>query len=339
MLDQHNAATPPEWMKRVLQLAAIYNLAWGSVVIAAPLLLFRWAGMEDPRYPQIWQCVGMIVGVYGIGYWLAAKDPFRHWPIVFVGLLGKVLGPIGFLQAASSGDLPWAWGVTIITNDLIWWAPFAAILYRSFRANSDSSRGIPPKRFSQAISEFRSHRNATLLEISSKFPTLVVFLRHGGCTFCRETLSELRRYRREIEGSGTEIAIVHMGNPMDGTLMLQKYGLDGVHRFSDPECVLYRAFGLARGNFKQLFSPKTVSHGIRALMRGHGIGRLQGDGFRMPGTFTLIRGNIIEVHRSNSAEDTPNYADMAKRSAQIWRQNRIGRPEVLSESLMSVVYS
>ena len=95
----------PLWMKQVLQAAAVYNLAWGATVIAAPLLLFRWAAMEEPRYPQIWQCVGMIVGVYGVGYWIAAYDPYRHWPIVLVGFLGKIFGPIGFLQAATSGDL------------------------------------------------------------------------------------------------------------------------------------------------------------------------------------------------------------------------------------------
>lgn len=140
---------PPNWINRVLIAAAVYNLAWGAIVIAAPLLLFRWAAMEDPRYPQIWQCVGMIVGVYGVGYWIAAYDPYRHWPIVLVGFLGKILGPIGFLQAAMSGDLPWAWGATIITNDLIWWVPFAVILYSAFRANTDTSREQTSRRVHQ----------------------------------------------------------------------------------------------------------------------------------------------------------------------------------------------
>ena len=67
--------------------------------------------------------------VYGVGYLAAATNPYKHWPIVLVGLLGKVLGPIGFFSAALSGTLPWSWGVTIITNDLIWWAPFGLILY------------------------------------------------------------------------------------------------------------------------------------------------------------------------------------------------------------------
>jgi hypothetical protein len=62
----------------------------------------------------------------GLGYWLAARDPFRHWPIVVVGLLGKVLGPIGFVGAAVRGALPWCWGLTLVPNDLVWWLPFSS---------------------------------------------------------------------------------------------------------------------------------------------------------------------------------------------------------------------
>jgi hypothetical protein len=98
-------------------------------------MLFHYADMEPPKYPQLWQCVGMIVGVYGVGYLIAATAPLQHWPITLVGLLGKIFGPIGFAGAVIGGDLPLAFGVTIITNDLIWWFPFAAILLRSYRHN------------------------------------------------------------------------------------------------------------------------------------------------------------------------------------------------------------
>lgn len=118
----------PRWIVAVLRLAAIYNLFWGTFVILFPLAPFRWAGMDEPNYPQLFQCIGMIVGVYGIGYWIAAADPRRHWPIVLVGLLGKIFGPIGFVVSAMQGTLPWIAGCTILTNDLVWWLPFILIL-------------------------------------------------------------------------------------------------------------------------------------------------------------------------------------------------------------------
>lgn len=115
-----------------LKAAAIYNILWGAFIILLPNAVFDFAGL--PRignYVGIWQCVGMIVGVYGIGYWIAASDPQRHWPIVLVGFLGKIFGPIGFVQAYSDGIFNAKFGLTIITNDLIWWVPFYLILLSS----------------------------------------------------------------------------------------------------------------------------------------------------------------------------------------------------------------
>lgn len=115
-----------------LKAAAIYNILWGAFIILLPNAVFDFAGL--PRignYVGIWQCVGMIVGVYGIGYWIAASDPQRHWPIVLVGFLGKIFGPIGFVQAYSDGIFNAKFSLTIITNDLIWWVPFYLILLSS----------------------------------------------------------------------------------------------------------------------------------------------------------------------------------------------------------------
>ena len=111
-----------------LKLAGIYNILWGAIVIFFPNLMFDLAGMERLNYPEIWQCVGMIVGVYGLGYWIAATDPIKHFPIVLVGFLGKIFGPIGFTQALWTGRFTPIFGINIIFNDLIWWIPFFMIL-------------------------------------------------------------------------------------------------------------------------------------------------------------------------------------------------------------------
>ncbi|RYD79488.1 MAG: alkyl hydroperoxide reductase [Verrucomicrobiaceae bacterium] len=131
-------------MSGVLWAAGIYNLLWGAFVVLFPQLPFQWAGMAPINYPEIWQCVGMIVGVYGVGYIIAARDPFRHWPIIFVGLLGKVLGPIGMADAIFRGRLPLEAGWTCVTNDLIWWGPFIVILYRAYMSQR-SSRSMKPR--------------------------------------------------------------------------------------------------------------------------------------------------------------------------------------------------
>jgi peroxiredoxin len=305
----------PKWMRRVLVAAGVYNLAWGAAVVLFPSALFRLAGMELPRYPQIWQCVGMIVGVYGVGYLVAATDPLRHWPITLVGLLGKILGPIGFVGALVRGDMPLAFVATIITNDLIWWLPFGAILYNAFKHSCDRS-GTIQVNLQEAIQQATSQHGVTLAELSSQNPTLTVFLRHIGCTFCREAVSDLAKRRSDLEARGINLALVHMSETAQATRFFERYGLESVHHFSDPTCKLYRAFGLDRGTFLQLFGPRVWFRGITAgLFSRHGMGPLSGDGFQMPGVFLVDRGKILSAFRAATAADRPDYLSVACRIA------------------------
>jgi small multidrug resistance pump len=104
------------------------------VTILFPHLLFDSVGTPRPNYPEIWQCVGMIVAVYGVGYIAAARNSRIHWPIVLVGFLGNIFGPIGFIDALGRGIFPTVSGRTIITNDVIWWIPFGLMLWDAYRS-------------------------------------------------------------------------------------------------------------------------------------------------------------------------------------------------------------
>lgn len=140
-IEALSTTSSPRWIKRWLWAAGIYNLAWGTLTIVWPDLLFDLTGAQRVNYPEIWQCVGMIVGVYGIGYAIAAGDSRTHWPIVLVGLLGKIFGPIGFLMALWKETFPPLFGLTILTNDLLWWIPFTLILLDALM--NQRSRGKP----------------------------------------------------------------------------------------------------------------------------------------------------------------------------------------------------
>jgi hypothetical protein len=109
--------------------------------VLLPGWLFDLTGLAHPNYPFIWQCVGMIVGVYGIGYLAAAADPLRHWPIVLVGFLGKIFGPLGYLMGVLRGEVPLEFGWTLPTNDLLWWIPFGLILLHAWRTHRSPAPG------------------------------------------------------------------------------------------------------------------------------------------------------------------------------------------------------
>ena len=100
--QQHPPLPRPRWMKNVLIAAGVYNILFGLWAVGWPQLWLHWSGLDDPVHPMLWQGIGMIVGVYGLGYLIASSNPLRHWPIVLVGFLGKLFGPIGFAVWDSS---------------------------------------------------------------------------------------------------------------------------------------------------------------------------------------------------------------------------------------------
>lgn len=120
-------------MQLTLRLAAIYNLLWGAWAVLMPDHFFTLVGMDPLNHPMVWQGMGMVIGVYGLGYWWASYDPTRHWPIVAVGFLGKILGPLGFFVNYAQGIVPFEFIYTLITNDFVWWIPFFLILRTAYR--------------------------------------------------------------------------------------------------------------------------------------------------------------------------------------------------------------
>lgn len=128
-----NLSDKKPWISVVLRAAAVYNGVWGLWVVLFPNHFFMITGMAPLNHMMIWQGMGMVIGVYGFGYWWASYDPVRHWPIVAVGMLGKLFGPIGFLLNYLTGDAPGAFFMILITNDLIWWIPFSRILWHVYK--------------------------------------------------------------------------------------------------------------------------------------------------------------------------------------------------------------
>lgn len=301
-------------MSFVLLAAALYNLCWAAWFVFSPVSAFKLAGLASPRYPELWQGMGIMVGVYGFGYAIAATDPLRHWPIVLIGLGARIVEPVGFAHAAAQKRVPWNVAWVIIVNDLIWWVPFGLILLSAWRQHQSRIRSFSPDVLPLAL-RTRTDEGISIEQMSRFSPVLLVFLRHAGCTFCREALADLAKQRRSIEGAGANIVLVHMGEAEFGREFFRRYGLDHLPQISDPHCTLYRAFGLRKGTMRMLFGPKVWWRGFDAgVLHRHGIGLLAGDGFQMPGVFLVFHGQLLRCFRHQSAADRPDYLQFVKQN-------------------------
>ncbi len=132
----------------------------------------------------------------------------------------------------------------------------------------------------------------------------LVFLRHFGCTFTRQILRGLEELQATCRHHHAELVLVHMLK--NGGEVRYLGGHDEVLRIADPDCELYRAFGLGHGGFWELFGPRVWWLGALSIFKGCGVGHLAGDGLQMPGAFLYHRGEVLASQRAATAADLPD---------------------------------
>lgn len=124
----------PAWMKWTLRAAALYNLTWGFFMMAAPNAWWSWLDLAPPNYIFLWSGTGLFVALFGIGYWIASPDPARHWGLIALGFASKVLTFLGSLHGCFvEKNVPIAFAIGGVFNDLAWWMPFGMILWWVWR--------------------------------------------------------------------------------------------------------------------------------------------------------------------------------------------------------------
>ena len=95
--------------RTVFIMAGIYNMAWGLFAVLDPQWLFRCAGMPLQNYPEVFACLGMVIGLYGIIYLEVARcrSAASYWPRSAwrerYSVLSEWLGPSIARMAAGSG--------------------------------------------------------------------------------------------------------------------------------------------------------------------------------------------------------------------------------------------
>jgi peroxiredoxin len=164
------------------------------------------------------------------------------------------------------------------------------------------------------------HSGKSLTELTRETPVLLIFLRHFGCSFCREAMADVAKRREQVESEGVRIVFAHMApKKAVAEKFFRKYKLYPIDHIADPEKELYRAFGLGRGTPAQLFGLMNWIRGFEAgVVEGHGFAHHNediGDGFQMPGVFVLHQGEIKHSYIHEHAWDRPDYEAIVKDSA------------------------
>lgn len=80
---------------------------------------------------------------------------------------------------------------------------------------------------------------------------------------------------------------------------------------ADPDGALFDAFGRRRARLLELLGPRVLLRALAALLRGHGVGRPQGDPTRLPGTFVVAADRVLWAQAPRDIAEQPDLEQLA----------------------------
>lgn len=167
----------------------------------------------------------------------------------------------------------------------------------------------------ETLASIRTESGASLYDLASASPVLLIFLRHFGCSFCRRAISEVAGLRGEFARRGVRPVFVHMGTPERAKLFFDYYGIGDVERVSDPEAAVYRnpIFAVRRVHpVRSLFQPAVWMGWLKGSIFKHGIGAIKEDGHQMQAIFYLKGAKIVREFRYRTIADEPDYLKLIR---------------------------
>ena len=160
----------------------------------------------------------------------------------------------------------------------------------------------------QALAAFPSAQGKTLVDLSEAHPILIVFLRHGGCPFCRQVLAQLQTHSEEIAERNLQLAIVHMMDQEQANKLLARYQLQNVETFSDPDRKLYELFQVKRGSLAETIGPAIWWSGFKTTVLSGFLPGIPGKDIQQLGAALVFdKGKVVASYFSENSADLPDW--------------------------------
>ena len=163
----------------------------------------------------------------------------------------------------------------------------------------------------EVLGRTHTERGQTLLNLLDEKPMLLIFLRHFGDSFCRETIHDVARAKTSLERRNVRPVFVHMGSFDRARPFFARFGIPEVDRVSDPDMSLYQApeFHLLKTTvLPHFFGARAYFTMAQRTLWRYGAGSPgKEDPTQLPGVFYLKDRAIHRAFRHRHLGDRPDY--------------------------------
>jgi peroxiredoxin len=306
----------PTWVRPLLLGGGVVNLLLAATFMLMPegsrALFFGNALLLSLQAIQMY---GILLATLGIGYIAVSINPFSNKAVLMMGLIANLIFAVQL--AVIAGGMLWQYTALLLwlLIALGWCGLMVAVLHQIAKARQQPQAlaHAYQEPLSKTLSRFRTQRGKSVLQLSNERPTMLVFLRRLGSNFCRETLADIHQQRKIIERQGTQIVLIHLAEVNEASNVLQKYELADLHHVSDPNGIMYNAFGLKQGSLTRLlsWSVSIIDLLKRTPRQKAANNSVQEDYFRMPGVFLISKGEVVRSFKQRNPSQRPNFRQLS----------------------------
>ncbi|MGD9723865.1 MAG: hypothetical protein AB7O59_20885 [Pirellulales bacterium] len=130
------------WMRWLLRFVGCYNVLAGFSMLVFYHEGFKLLGVAKPNLMLPLQLVGVLVGLFGVGYLLVARNPVENRNLLMLGFWSKALGSALGVGYVVLGKLPPVFLLVLFFADIMYLPPFWIIMRRLYAiARSSSPKG------------------------------------------------------------------------------------------------------------------------------------------------------------------------------------------------------
>ena len=126
------------WMRGILLIASVYNVAWSVFLFWSPYSYIKWM-TEGTQTENVWvfyQAIGILL--VAIMLFMGFLKPIKFRWLIFISFLAKLLGGIAVYIFILESQFTKKFVFHLLMNDLVWLIPLLLIVIAAFK--SEKSR-------------------------------------------------------------------------------------------------------------------------------------------------------------------------------------------------------
>ncbi|HET8859176.1 hypothetical protein [Marivirga sp.] len=125
------------WMRGVLLIASVYNLAWSVFLFWSPKSYIKWMteGVQTENQWVFYQAIGILV--IAIFLFMGFLKPLKFKWFILISFLAKLFGGILVYLFLMESTYTKKFMFHLLMNDLVWLVPLFSIVLAAFKSDKN----------------------------------------------------------------------------------------------------------------------------------------------------------------------------------------------------------